>query len=384
MSSFLNRRQFLRARCRVLPMAVAFIGLATIVSTGVALVGGMASAEDVVVYKEAGRFGGWPANHGIWSWGNEIVVGHRSAHFEVVPRGHAVDRDKPQEDWQSRSLDGGRTWRVEKPPALVRPEHGGPQPVDFPGGIDFTHPDFALMFRYSGGGPASRFYVSTDRCKTWKGPYKLPLFGQPRIMARTDYLINSKHDLMIFLTAAKKNGREGHVFCARTRDGGKSWQFVSWLGPEPDGYSIMPSTVRLSPTELLTTIRRKEGPQHWIEAYITDDGGKHWRWLNKPAPSTGGSSGNPPSMIKLQDGRLAITYGYRSDPYGIRARLSSDEGQTWGEEVILRDDGGCWDLGYPRTVQRPDGKLVTVYYFNDDPNEERYIGATIWDPGKRD
>ena len=27
------------------------------------------------VYKEAGRYGGWPANHGIWSWGNEIVVG---------------------------------------------------------------------------------------------------------------------------------------------------------------------------------------------------------------------------------------------------------------------------------------------------------------------
>jgi len=43
-------------------------------------------------------------------------------------------------------------------------------------------------------------------------------------------------------------------------------------------------------------------------------------------------------------------------------------------------NGGCWDLGYPRTVQRPDGKLVTMYYFNDDPQRERYIAATIWDP----
>ena len=25
----------------------------------------------------------------------------------------------------------------------------------------------------------SRFYVSTDRAHNWKGPYKLPLFGQP-------------------------------------------------------------------------------------------------------------------------------------------------------------------------------------------------------------
>jgi hypothetical protein len=63
------------------------------------------------------------------------------------------------------------------------------------------------------------------------------------------------------------------------------------------------------------------------------------------------------------------------------ARLSGDGGRTWGEEIVLRDDGGCWDLGYTRTVQRPDGKLVTMYYFNDDPQRERYIAATIWDPG---
>ncbi len=66
----------------------------------------------------------------------------------------------------------------------------------------------------------------------------------------------------------------------------------------------------------------------------------------------------------------------------MRARLSKDNGRTWGEEIVLRDDGGCWDLGYPRTVQRKDGKIVTIYYFNDDRDKERYIAATIWDPGK--
>ena len=49
---------------------------------------------------------------------------------------------------------------------------------------------------------------------------------------------------------------------------------------------------------------------------------------------------------------------------------------------MLREDGGNWDLGYPRTVQRTDGKLVTVYYYNNAPNAERFIGGTIWDPGK--
>jgi len=86
-------------------------------------------------------------------------------------------------------------------------------------------------------------------------------------------------------------------------------------------------------------------------------------------------------MIRLEDGRIALTYGYRGTPYGIRARISTDKGQTWGDEIILRDDGGGWDLGYPRTVQRTDGKCVTAYYFNDRSREERYIACTVWDPG---
>jgi Neuraminidase (sialidase) len=91
--------------------------------------------------------------------------------------------------------------------------------------------------------------------------------------------------------------------------------------------------------------------------------------------------GNPPAMIRLQDGRVCLTYGYRAKPYSICAKLSDDGGRTWGPELVLRNDGSTTDMGYPRTVQRPDGKVVTVYYFADENNgPERYIGATIWMP----
>jgi hypothetical protein len=96
-------------------------------------------------------------------------------------------------------------------------------------------------------------------------------------------------------------------------------------------------------------------------------------------PDTG--EGNPPSLIRLADGRLCLTYGYRAVPFGIRARLSGDGGKTWNQEIVLRDDGGGRDVGYPRSVQRPDGKVVTVYYFHDTLKGERYIAATIWGPG---
>ena len=40
------------------------------------------------------------------------------------------------------------------------------------------------------------------------------------------------------------------------------------------------------------------------------------------------------------------------------------------------------DLGYPRVVQRADGKIVTIYYYATEENPEQHIAATIWDPDK--
>src|SRR5262249_52822837 len=101
--------------------------------------------------------------------------------------------------------------------------------------------------------------------------------------------------------------------------------------------------------------------------------------LSVPVPDTG--EGNPPHLLKLQDGQLCLTYGNRANPYGIFARLSSDAGQTWSLPITLRADGGGRDLGYPRSVQRRDGKVVTVYYFWDEKTgPERYIMASIWNP----
>ena len=345
------------------------------------------AGKNVIVYKEAGKYGGWPANHGIWSWGNEILVGFEVGDFKLNPRGHAIDYSKPAEHVLARSLDGGETWRTERPEGLRPPPNrkvanvptgpGGREAVEFTGAVNFAAPGFAFSARMEDihVGP-SRFYHTADKGKTWSGPFRLPDFGQKGIAARTDYLVNGKRDAMVFLTAAKSNGREGRVFCARTRDGGKTWQFVSFVGPEPEGddFAIMPSSVRLPGGAILTAIRHRR----WIELFRSDDEGRTWRALDRPAPDTGG--GNPPHMIRLRDGRLAMTYGYRAKPFGIRARLSRDDGQTWSDEILLRTDGGGGDLGYPRTVERPDGKLVTVYYFNDDAAAERYIAGTIWDP----
>jgi len=263
-------------------------------------------------------------------------------------------------------------------------------PVDCPGGISFTHPDFALMCARTGlgAGTVSWFYVSYDRCKTWEGPYSLPMFGQAGVEARTDYLVSGPDECTLFLTAARASGGEGGgIFCARTTDGGQTFEFISWVteSSEEGSFAIMPASVRLSESRILVAVRCRGGErdfrkaQNWIDLFASGDNGASWAHFNRPVPNTG-FGGNPPTLTKLQDGRLCLTYGYRAEPYGIRAKLSGDGGATWGEEIVLRDDGGSHDLGYPRTVQRADGTIVTVYYFNDRLGGEGYIAATLWKP----
>ena len=109
------------------------------------------------------------------------------------------------------------------------------------------------------------------------------------------------------------------------------------------------------------------------------DGGVTWRYIGRPVPDTG-LLGNPPALTLLPDRRICLTYGYRSEPFGIRARISADEGVSWGEEIMLRGGAGNHDLGYPRTVLNGNGEIVTAYYYNDDAEGERYIAATIWTP----
>jgi len=156
----------------------------------------------------------------------------------------------------------------------------------------------------------------------------------------------------------------------------------------------MPSTVMITEDHLITTLRRRwdepSGPvkphltHNWIDAYETTDGGNSWRFLSKVADTDmGKNNGNPPRLIKLEDGRLVVTYGYRAVPYGIRARISSDNGKTWDDEIHLRDDARTYDFGYTRSVQREDGKIVTVYYFTTEKKQEQFIAATIWNPDKK-
>jgi len=346
--------------------------------------------KHVMVYDEPGRYAGWPANGGFWMWGNEMAVAFECGWFEDRPDwqdGHAKD-DRSNEDIVARSSDGGLTWTHKKYDILSSGDNMQPSP----GGIDFTNPDFA--FKCQG----ERFYYSYDRAKTWYGPFRLRVPGLPGgdddLESRSNFIVNSKNDCFVFL-GVEPDSAEDLAYCTRTTNGGKTFDFVGWISPDItkapkyERWAVY-SGVRVSGNHLIAALRRKINKRsgrierlNWIDVYESKDNGKTWSFLSKVADTDVVNSdfnGNPPSILKLKDGRLCVTYGFRAKPCVMCAKFSSDNGKTWSRPIILRTGARNWDFGYSCSLQRPDGKVVTVYYFATPTNRDQFITATIWDP----
>ena len=90
--------------------------------------------------------------------------------------------------------------------------------------------------------------------------------------------------------------------------------------------------------------------------------------------------GTPPHYaLRLPDQRVLLVYGYRHAPFGIRARVLDAEctNVSAAPEIILRDDGGNGDLGYPWATMLSKHRALVVYYFNQKDSGPRYIAGTV-------
>ena len=156
--------------------------------------------------------------------------------------------------------------------------------------------------------------------------------------------------------------------------------------PLPDGLDVEcfhePHVVELHDGRLLGLIRydpnhhdygnRQPGQTDFQMCQsISSDGGKTWS-----TAEIMDFHGSPPHLLRHSSGVLVTTYGYRERPYGVRAMLSHDDGDTWRYDYILRDDGPHPDLGYPSSVGLGDGSILTVYYQRPRTVEDKC--ALLW------
>jgi sialidase-1 len=185
--------------------------------------------------------------------------------------------------------------------------------------------------------------------------------------ARYDCLVNSPHGPVQLsdgrlLYAGRDLWRgSSRVGVCESEDDGQTWQWLAEM-PTRDGDSNQEyhelHAVESGDGRIILHIRNHNtaNERETLQAE-SSDGGKTW---STPHPIA--VWGLPSHLLRLKDGRLLMSYGYRRPPFGNQARLSSDHGRSWSEPIAISDDGASGDLGYPSTVQLDDGSFVTVWY----------------------
>lgn len=91
--------------------------------------------------------------------------------------------------------------------------------------------------------------------------------------------------------------------------------------------------------------------------------------------------GAPAHLLRLESGLLVTAWGVRVKPFGIKVSLSRDSGHSWSEPFWLYQNGGISaDLGYPSSVERKDGSILTVFYGSPEPGAPAELMQVIWKP----
>ena len=153
-----------------------------------------------------------------------------------------------------------------------------------------------------------------------------------------------------------RGGRPRQSFLVWSRDNGVTWPEVTLVGDHTE-FEFLP----LSEKRWMGFARDDRGPR----IRHSRDGGRTWR---DSLQMRGGGQIEPGHPVDLGNGRLAVVFGCRAFPFGVRAILSRDGGRTFdpGTQYVLCDSFFHIDCGYPSSVTYDDGTIVTAAYCTYD------------------
>ena len=246
--------------------------------------------------------------------------------------------------WQKRSTDGGKTWEKRdihtQLPFFAHFVARGPLRL-----LD----DGSLIFLAYGCTPEERLPVKEDHTATVEGRFHS--YGHGR----------------------------WSVYCVRSDDGGETWEAVraadGGLSPSVHGFNETFPIVN-GDGNIFVILRTELG--EFAYSVKSSDGGRTW---SEPVQTP--IRAKHPWPTALADGTMVCTYQRRfAVPYGVRARFASDNGQTWSEEVVLRDDIPLSDgVCTVNTVEFRDGTLFSVFQarkYDDKGRGWPFVGGCRW------
>lgn len=97
-----------------------------------------------------------------------------------------------------------------------------------------------------------------------------------------------------------------------------------------------------------------------IATLVSADGGRTWSEPRVIVPNEGGCNVMSASLLRLQDGRLALIYLRKNSDEDCCPfiRFSTDEGETWSEPIRTVSRVGYFVLNNDRAIQLRSGRLL--------------------------
>lgn len=224
---------------------------------------------------------------------------------------------------------------------------------------------------------------STDGGNKWEGPYYPPHIspeinysplGNPIPAYNRGALYEGKDGRIFWAVAAhdSESPRKTSNYLLISEDKGMTWEYSCPVAVD-DTVVFNEASIYETPKGDLVAFIRTGGFDDQAVIARSKDGGKSFgQWESM------GFQGHPLQALRLPDDRVLLVYGYRHKPYGIRAKVLNPECTDFAtaSEIVLREDGGSTDIGYPWAVILDDKRVLVTYYFNTD-NGNRHIAGTI-------
>lgn len=215
--------------------------------------------------------------------------------------------------------------------------------------------------------------ISEDSGLTWSDTIKIPVTAPhgPGLLRDGSLIYLGKEHY-------SDDEKPGVIAAYKSRDG-YSWERLSEVAV-PDGYSLNnfhePHILELPNGRLIGAIRAEGAPSYHgfsIFTLFSDDSGKTWSM-----PKSLDVSGSPPHLMLHSTGAVICSFGRREAPFGERAIVSYDNGETWKDEYVIDDRADGGDLGYPASVEISGGGIFTLYYQRYPGDSKTSILYTKW------
>jgi len=365
--------------------------------SGGAPAAGLRKLEDRIIYRDDDFYSAFPSV--VRRPNGELIVAFRRAP-ERRRWGEAATRhtDPCSQLVLVRSRDAGRTWSREPELIFAHPFGGSQDPCLLQlrdGALLCSSYGWALLdagaadrmtnslrhgaFVFLGG----YLLRSADGGRHWQGPLRPPhvpadvtrdALGRPTPAYNRGAMCVGRDGRLYWVVAAcpELSSRRTETHLLVSADQGRSWHYSCPVATDPKVTFNEASLYETPNGDLVAFLRTANFDDHTVVARSTNGGRSFLAWQDA------GFQGHPHYALRLPDGRVLLVYGYRHPPFGIRARVLDAECRHLADapELVLRQDGGNGDLGYPWATQLGPDRVLVVYYFNvaDGP---RHIAGTV-------